>query len=346
MGSLCATTCRRARIDLIVDIREESRSLMAQTSFSADSWSPHRVLVVGDVMLDRYWFGEVERISPEAPVPVLKVERIEERLGGAANVARNITALAGTCSLIGALGADDAAASIKRLGIEAGIEDLLLCDPDQPTIVKLRMIGRQQQLLRADFEARPQVHLIEQRNKLVASHIAACGAIVLSDYGKGMLGEVQGLIAIARQQRSLVHSGSLSVLVDPKGDDWSAYRGASVITPNRSELRAVIGRWKDEEDLQQRVSNLISHLELEAILLTRSEEGMTLFDRKGRIDVPALTREVFDVSGAGDTVIAVLAMVLSSGQTLREAVPLANKAAGIVVGKLGTAVCSREELFT
>jgi len=346
MGSLCATTCRRARIDLIVDIREESRSLMAQTSFSADSWSPHRVLVVGDVMLDRYWFGEVERISPEAPVPVLKVERIEERLGGAANVARNITALAGNCSLIGALGADDAAASIKRLGIEAGIEDLLLCDPDQPTIVKLRMIGRQQQLLRADFEARPQVHLIEQRNKLVASHIAACGAIVLSDYGKGMLGEVQGLIAIARQQRSLVHSGSLSVLVDPKGDDWSAYRGASVITPNRSELRAVIGRWKDEEDLQQRVSNLISHLELEAILLTRSEEGMTLFDRKGRIDVPALTREVFDVSGAGDTVIAVLAMVLSSGQTLREAVPLANKAAGIVVGKLGTAVCSREELFT
>jgi len=346
MGSLCATTCRRARIDLIVDIREESRSLMAQTSFSADSWSPHRVLVVGDVMLDRYWFGEVERISPEAPVPVLKVERIEERLGGAANVARNITALAGNCSLIGALGADDAAASIKRLSIEAGIEDLLLCDPDRPTIVKLRMIGRQQQLLRADFEARPQVHLIEQRNKLVASHIAACGAIVLSDYGKGMLGEVQGLIAIARQQRSLVHSGSLSVLVDPKGDDWSAYRGASVITPNRSELRAVIGRWKDEEDLQQRVSNLISHLELEAILLTRSEEGMTLFDRKGRIDVPALTREVFDVSGAGDTVIAVLAMVLSSGQTLREAVPLANKAAGIVVGKLGTAVCSREELFT
>ncbi|MEY3605384.1 MAG: bifunctional protein HldE [Pseudomonadota bacterium] len=215
-----------------------------------------------------------------------------------------------------------------------------------PTIVKLRMIGRQQQLLRADFEARPQEHLIEQRNKLVASHIAACGAIVLSDYGKGMLGEVQGLIAIARQQRSLVHSGSLSVLVDPKGDDWSAYRGASVITPNRSELRAVIGRWKDEEDLQQRVSNLISHLELEAILLTRSEEGMTLFDRKGRIDVPALAREVFDVSGAGDTVIAVLAMVLSSGQTLREAVPLANKAAGIVVGKLGTAVCSREELFT
>ena len=307
------------------------------------------VLVVGDVMLDRYWFGNVERISPEAPVPVLKVERIEERLGGAGNVARNITALKGKCFLVGSIGTDEAAGRLTELSRESGITNLLLTDPSQATTVKLRMIGRQQQLLRADFEAKPQDHLIEQRNLIVADSIDQCGALVLSDYGKGMLGQVQEVIRAARQRQVPVgipeHERKIAILVDPKGDDWSPYRGASLITPNRAELRAVLGRWHDEDDLSQRVRALIKTLELEALLLTRSEEGMSLFDQQGRLDVPALAREVYDVSGAGDTVVAVLALALSSGFSLRQAVPLANKAAGIVVGKLGTAVCSPEELF-
>lgn len=310
------------------------------------SFLPKPVLIVGDIMLDRYWFGEVERISPEAPVPVLKVERIEERLGGAANVARNITALHGACSLIGALGADEAARAVKRLTKDAGINDLTLSDADYNTIVKLRMIGRQQQLLRADFETRPQDRLIDQRDAQTAKHLAGCGAMVLSDYGKGMLGELQNLIAIARAQPSPVRHQHTAVLVDPKGDDWHAYRGASVLTPNRAELRAVIGRWTNEFDLEQRVNKLINDLELEALLLTRSDEGMSLFDQEGRMDVPALAREVYDVTGAGDTVIAVLAMALASGHSLRQGVVLANKAAGVVVGKLGTAVCTTQELFT
>lgn len=309
------------------------------------SFLPHPVLIVGDVMLDRYWFGEVERISPEAPVPVLKVERIEERLGGAGNVARNITALHGACSLIGALGADEASSAIKRLTSDAGIKDESLTDPDFRTIIKLRMIGRQQQLLRADFETKPQDHFLAQRDAQAAKHLPGCGALVLSDYGKGMLGELQSLITIARKQRSPVRPQHTAVLIDPKGDDWRAYRGASVLTPNRAELSAVIGRWKSEEDLAQRVKALIDDLQLEALLLTRSDEGMTLFDQQGRLDVPACAREVYDVTGAGDTVIAVLAMALASGHDLRQGVVLANKAAGIVVGKLGTAVCTRHELF-
>jgi rfaE bifunctional protein kinase chain/domain len=309
------------------------------------SFLPHPVLVVGDIMLDRYWFGEVERISPEAPVPVLKVERIEERLGGAGNVARNITALKGACSLIGALGADEAASAIKRLTTEAGISDASLTDPDYSTIVKLRMIGRQQQLLRADFEKKPNDRFMSQRNAQTGKHLPGCGAMVLSDYGKGMLGELQSLISIARKHQSPVRPQHTAVLIDPKGDDWNTYRGATVVTPNRAELSAVIGRWKSEADLAQRVEALMDDLQLEALLLTRSDEGMTLFDQLGRLDVPALAREVYDVTGAGDTVIAVLAMALASGHNLRQGVVLANKAAGIVVGKLGTAVCTREALF-
>ena len=324
---------------------------MGPISISEQSFVPQPILVVGDVMLDRYWFGEVERISPEAPVPILKIDHIEERLGGAANVARNITALGGSCRLVGALGEDEAATSIRSLASRAGISDLMLSDRRQKTIVKIRMVARQQQLLRADFEARPQDHLIEQRNAQVAGHLFDCGAIVLSDYGKGMLSQVQTLISLAKQrsaqakQRSALADRAAAILVDPKGDDWRAYQGASVITPNRSELRAVIGRWADDADLESRVRVLIDKLELEALLLTRSEEGMSLFDRQGRMDVRADAREVYDVSGAGDTVIAVMAMALASGHSLRQAVPLANKAAGIVVAKLGTAVCTPQELF-
>lgn len=317
---------------------------MGPISISEQSFVPQPILVVGDVMLDRYWFGEVERISPEAPVPILKIDHVEERLGGAANVARNITALGGSCRLVGALGEDEAATSIRSLASQAGISDLMLSDHRQKTIVKIRMVARQQQLLRADFEARPQDHLIEQRNAQVAGHLFDCGAIVLSDYGKGMLNQVQTLISLAKQ-RSALADRAAAILVDPKGDDWRAYRGASVITPNRSELRAVIGRWADDADLESRVRVLIDELELEALLLTRSEEGMSLFDRQGRMDVRADAREVYDVSGAGDTVIAVMAMALASGHSLRQAVPLANKAAGIVVAKLGTAVCTPQELF-
>jgi len=357
--------------------REHTKGSMQSQTISAHVLAPLPVMVVGDVMLDRYWFGEVERISPEAPVPVLKVERIEERLGGAGNVARNITALNGECLLIGAIGADEAADRLIDLADDAGVQHHLLSDPAQRTTVKLRMIGRQQQLLRADFEAKPQDHLIDQRNRRVIQYLERCGAMVLSDYGKGMLVDVQALIAMARHRPLPPHLAphlpphlpahrptgcpaslpahlpadlpepprQLAILVDPKGDDWRPYRGASIITPNRSELRAVIGRWHDEDDLSIRVRALIEALELKALLLTRSEEGMSLFDENGRMDVPAFAREVYDVSGAGDTVIAVLAIALSSGYSLRQAVPLANKAAGIVVGKLGTAVCSRQELF-
>ena len=296
-----------------------------------------RVLVVGDVMLDRYWFGEVSRISPEAPVPVVKVERSEERLGGAANVARNCAALGAQVTLLSVVGADEAGRTLSRLLADAGIVAGLHEDHQLDTTVKLRVIGRQQQLLRIDFENAPAHEVLRAKLTEFELRLPACDVVVFSDYGKGGLVHIDAMIALA-------HGCGKPVLVDPKGEDYRRYAGADVLTPNRGELREVVGRWSDEADLCRRATELRQQLDIKALLVTRSEEGMTLFDDDGAHHEPAVAREVYDVSGAGDTVIATLAVMLASGFDLLRALPLANLAAGIVVGKLGTAVCTLDEL--
>jgi len=297
-----------------------------------------RLLVVGDVMLDRYWFGEVERISPEAPVPVVKVGRTEERLGGAANVARNIVAVGAAAGLLSVVGEDEAAACIQVLLKAHGIDAQLHRDPALHTTIKLRVIGRQQQLLRIDFETEPGHEVLMSKLADFEARLKNADLVILSDYGKGGLKHIERMIAAAR-------AAGKPVLVDPKGDDYSRYRGATVLTPNRSEFREVAGRWKNEDDMTERANKLRKELDLDALLITRSEEGMTLYRTGERLHVPTVAREVYDVSGAGDTVIAVLGVMLAAGASFAEAVSTANKAAGIVVGKLGTAVVHPEELF-
>ncbi len=296
-----------------------------------------RLLVVGDVMLDRYWFGEVSRISPEAPVPVVKVERIEERLGGAANVARNAVALGARTALLSVVGDDEAGRSLSGLLAEGEIDAGLHVDRDIDTTVKLRVIGRQQQLLRIDFETAPSHEILQAKLSEFVSRVEECDVVILSDYGKGGLTHISEMIRLAR-------AAGKPVLVDPKGDEWGKYAGATVITPNRAELREVVGRWSSEEELAAKTQKLRDELGFEALLVTRSEEGMTLFTATEAHHQPAHAREVFDVSGAGDTVIATLAVMLAAGAGWAEAIRIANVAAGIVVGKLGTAVVSREEL--
>lgn len=298
-----------------------------------------RLLIVGDVMLDRYWFGDVSRISPEAPVPVVKVERCEERPGGAANVARNAAALGARVALLSLVGKDEAGESLARLVAEGGIDASLHVDEGVSTTVKLRVIGRQQQLLRIDFENRPSHEVLRAKLKEFAERLPECDAVVFSDYGKGGLTHIGEMIQLARAAGKVV-------LVDPKGDDYSAYRGATIITPNRSEMREVVGRWRDEGDLERRATELRERLELGALLVTRSEEGMSLFLPDRTIHEKAVAREVFDVSGAGDTVIATLAVMAAHGADWADAIHVANVAAGVVVGKLGTAVVTREELAT
>ena len=296
-----------------------------------------RLLVVGDVMLDRYWFGEVSRISPEAPVPVVKVERQEERLGGAANVARNAASLGATTALLSVVGDDDAGRSLARLLDEGKIDAGLHVDRDIDTIVKLRVIGRQQQLLRIDFETPPSHEVLQAKLADFERRVANSDVVILSDYGKGGLTHISEMIRIAR-------AAGKPVLVDPKGDEWGKYAGATVITPNRSELKQVVGNWRSDEELAAKSQKLRADLDLQALLVTRSEEGMTLFSEGETHHQAALAREVFDVSGAGDTVIATLAVMLATGAGWGEAIRTANIAAGIVVGKLGTAVVTREEL--
>jgi rfaE bifunctional protein kinase chain/domain len=290
-------------------------------------------------MLDRYWFGDVSRISPEAPVPVVRVVRTEERLGGAANVARNIAAIGASAGLLSVVGEDEAAGCIQELLKADGIEAQLHRDPGLATTIKLRVIGRQQQLLRIDFETEPGHDVLMSKLADFEARLKNVDLVILSDYGKGGLKHIERMIEAAR-------AAGKSVLVDPKGDDYSRYRGATLITPNRSEFREVAGRWKSEDDLTERAMKLRRELGLDALLITRSEEGMTLYREGGRFHVPAVAREVYDVSGAGDTVIAILGVMLAAGAGFAEAVQLANKAAGIVVGKLGTAVVHPEELFS
>ena len=295
-----------------------------------------RLLVVGDVMLDRYWFGEVSRISPEAPVPVVKVQRMEERLGGAANVARNAASLGAISALLSVVGDDEAGRTLGRLLEEGQIDANLHVDREIDTTVKLRVIGRQQQLLRIDFETTPSHEILQAKLADFETRVVQSDVVVLSDYGKGGLTHIAEMIRIAR-------SHDKPVLVDPKGDEWGKYAGATVITPNRSELKEVVGRWSSDDELAAKARKLRGELGLEALLVTRSEEGMTLFADETHHQ-PALAREVFDVSGAGDTVIATLAVMIAAGADWAEAIRVANIAAGIVVGKLGTAVVSREEL--
>jgi rfaE bifunctional protein kinase chain/domain len=297
-----------------------------------------RILVVGDVMLDRYWFGEVSRISPEAPVPVVRVERREERLGGAANVARNAAALGAQIGLLGVVGQDEAGDTIERLLKDLGIGIYLNRDPAISTIIKLRVIGRQQQLLRIDFEEAPTDTVLRDKLAQFNALLPKFDVIVLSDYAKGSLVNVRDMIASAKK-------AGKRILVDPKGEDFSAYAGASILTPNKSELKHIVGSWKSEVELTAKTQQLRRSLDLEALLLTRSEEGMTLYTEQGETHFPAMAREVYDVSGAGDTVIATLATMLGAGVSLIDAVAVANRAGGIVVGKLGTATVTKEELF-
>jgi rfaE bifunctional protein kinase chain/domain len=298
-----------------------------------------RVLVVGDVMLDRYWFGEVSRISPEAPVPVVHVGKTEERPGGAANVARNAAALGAQVSLLSVAGTDEAGECLARLLEHENIKVVLHRDAELDTTIKLRVIGRQQQLLRIDFETWPGHEVLQNKLADFERMLADSDVVILSDYGKGGLTHIRRMIELAR-------ASGKPVLADPKGEDYERYRGATLLTPNRSEFKQVAGSWHNEEELTRKAQALRSQLGLAALLVTRSEEGMTLYRDGDTLHEPTQAREVFDVSGAGDTVIATLGTMLAAGADLPEAVQLANRAAGIVVGKLGTAVVSREELFS
>jgi D-glycero-beta-D-manno-heptose-7-phosphate kinase len=298
-----------------------------------------RILVVGDVMLDRYWFGEVNRISPEAPVPVLKVERVEERPGGAANVARNIAALGAHATLLSVVGSDEAGTCLEGLLKEyANLTALLHRDRTISTIIKLRAIARHQQLLRIDFETPPSHEVLHAAMEDFRAQLPLADVVILSDYGKGGLTHIAEMIRMSR-------AAGKPVLVDPKGDDYGRYRGATLLTPNRSEFREVAGSWKSDAELNAKAEKLRTELQLDALLVTRSEDGMSLFREHDVQHEPTHTREVFDVSGAGDTVIATLAVMLAGGADLPDAMRIANRAAGIVVGKLGTAVVSREEII-
>jgi rfaE bifunctional protein kinase chain/domain len=296
-----------------------------------------RVLVVGDAMLDRYWFGDVDRISPEAPVPVVKIARSEERPGGAANVARNAAALGARVTLISVIGDDEPGHVLERLLRGESVHTSLHRDPSLPTTVKLRVIGRQQQLLRIDFETVPSPLALAAKLADYERTLAAFDVVVLSDYGKGGLSQIERMIALAR-------AAGKPVLVDPKGEAYLRYRGATMLTPNRAEFRQVVGAWRNEAELAEKAQILRGELALDALLITRSEEGMSLYTDAGAQHIPAQAREVFDVSGAGDTVIATLGTLLGARADIGSAVRIANKAAGIVVGKLGTAVVHPDEL--
>ena len=313
------------------------RPLPARFSDFRDAVARTRVLIVGDVMLDRYWFGDVERISPEAPVPVVKIARAEERPGGAANVARNAAALGAKLTLLSVTGADEPGETLERLLARDGVRSLFHRDKQFATTVKLRVIGRQQQLLRIDFEAPPSHEVLAQKLADFDRLLREADVVVLSDYGKGGLAHIATMIERAKAAKR-------PVLVDPKGEDWTRYRGATMITPNRAEFREVVGRWKDEREMARKAKALRAELGVDALLVTRSEEGMSLFTATKDEHIPAVAREVFDVSGAGDTVIATLGVLLGAGAPLPAAVRIANEAAGVVVGKLGTAVVTPEEL--
>lgn len=297
-----------------------------------------RVLVIGDVMLDRYWFGSVNRISPEAPVPIAKIGKTEARPGGAANVARNISSLSGCVDLISVIGDDAAAKELENILQDDGVKTYLTPDRDYSTTVKLRILAQNQQLIRVDFEEEPSHEILLQALDTYEKLLPNASTVILSDYGKG------GLVHTCQMIEEANKAG-IKILVDPKGSDYARYKNATLITPNKKELEMVVGKWKSEEELHNKAFALKKGLNLQYLLLTRSEEGMTLFLEDTFVNYPALTQEIYDVSGAGDTVIATLGLMLAKDIPIAEAVFIANVAAGVVVGKVGTATLSREELL-
>lgn len=298
-----------------------------------------QVLVAGDLMLDRFYFGKSRRISPEAPVPVVNVDRLEDIPGGAANVAMNIASLGAACRLSGVTGTDEAAEVLQRRLNAVGITCAFHQTADYPTIIKSRVIAAHQQLLRLDFEEPFGNDVAAGLEKQLDNAWHSGGVLVLSDYNKGTLSQAGQLIKLANK-------AGMRVLVDPKGTDFSKYRGADLITPNLSEFEAVAGPVTSESDLLAKARRLMAELDIGALLITRSEQGMTLVRPEGdELHLPAIAKEVADVTGAGDTVIATLATVLAAGESLEQAVTLANVAASIVVSKLGTSTVSEPELF-
>ena len=302
-----------------------------------NQFSNLRVLIVGDVMLDRYWFGSVNRISPEAPVPVLAVAKKESRAGGAANVANNIAALGAKAQLLSVVGDDDTAKELESLVRSFGAEVYFNKDQSIETTEKLRMIAQNQQLLRADFEKKPADEVLAQCLDTYRDKLAEADIVILSDYGKGGLEHVSEMIALAK-------AANTPVVVDPKGSDFSRYRGASLITPNAKEFAAVVGDIAQESSFEEKAFALRDQLGLGALLITRSEQGMSLFVGDDHIHSTAKAREVFDVSGAGDTVIATIALGLAAQMSFAERLAFANAAAGVVVGKVGTAITTIEEI--
>lgn len=304
------------------------------------SFESAHVLVVGDVMLDRYWYGDTGRISPEAPVPVVRVGRNEQRLGGAGNVALNLARLGVTTTLIGAVGDDAPAAAMRRMLDDAGVDARFMVSKTHPSIDKLRVLSRNQQLIRLDSEQSFATEGAFDRGALQATFeqlLDQVDTVICSDYGKGTLARIEPLIARAGE-------AGLPVVVDPKGSDWQRYAGATVITPNLGEFEVIAGHAGDDETLATAAHALRNQLHVDALLVTRSDEGMSLFSDTGHLHLPTHAQEVFDVTGAGDTVIALLAAGLAAGQDMAEAAAVANLAAGIVVAKLGTATVSLAEL--
>lgn len=296
-----------------------------------------KVLVFGDAMLDRYWHGATSRISPEAPIPVVDVAEVEDRLGGAANVALNIAALGGSAALVAAVGQDEAAKALETKLEGANISSHLVAISGRPTGTKIRIVSQHQQLVRADFESTEDIdsaHFAESLEKWLPEQ----DALLLSDYDKGVLAQPGPAIELARNLNK-------PVLVDPKFKDYSAYAGATLVKPNRKEFQAAVGAWQSDDEMVQKAQTMMANLGFAAMLITRGDEGMTLVQRNGpALHLPATSREVFDVSGAGDTVIATLAAALSSGKSMQDAASLSNIAAGIVVAKHGTASVSGPEI--
>ncbi len=305
--------------------------------FLQQDLAQNKVLVVGDVMLDRYWFGSVDRISPEAPVPIAKISKIEDRPGGAANVARNIASLGGNVTLLSVVGEDEPALVLEKLLLTEQVNTVFKKDSTISTIVKLRVIAKNQQLIRIDFEEKPSHEILAEVLDNFAEIIDQYQVVILSDYGKGGLSHTSKMIEIAKAHNKIV-------LVDPKGSDYSKYQNATMITPNRSEMRDATGSWNNEQELLNKATKLKQQLNLDYLLVTRSEEGMTLFADQA-YNYPTFAQEVFDVSGAGDTVIGTIGLMLANNASIREAVEVANFAAGIVVAKLGTATVKKEELI-
>jgi rfaE bifunctional protein kinase chain/domain len=324
-------------------VKKKKPSRSAKPAFGLDpaALRKARVLVVGDVMLDRYWIGEVSRISPEAPVPIVKIEKskTDERPGGAANVARNAAALGASVDLLSVVGADEAGTRLAELLAGQNVRAHLHRDKSVDTTVKLRVVGpRMHQLVRIDFETAPSREVLAGKLAEYRGLLENCDLVVLSDYGKGGLTHIVKMIALARARGK-------PVLVDPKGEDYSRYAGATVVTPNRNELREIVGSWSTDRELADKAQKLRRSLRLDALLVTLGEQGMTLFQDGLVRAEKAKAREVYDVSGAGDTVIATLAVMLAAGVPLVKAMRIANQAAGIVVGKFGAAVVRPDELI-